>query len=394
MEAALKKRMILMLFLVLLILAGGLVYWGQYKRRAAENYYSGTIEATQADIAFQIRGKVKEVLVDEGEILKKDQLMAILDPDELTASRNQARANLIRFQEIHWQLKTLLELNQKILPAEVARAQAAVKALEAQVLEAETGYRRQEVEQARLSVEAARLSMEDARKNKIRFDQLFQQKVVAERDKDAADLKFETAARQFERAQESLNLLKEGFRSETIETARSRLEEGKAALTLAKENLKRIDLTQKELSAAAAQADAAKATLDLAEIQLSYTRLHSPFDGIVASRNIEVGEIVTPGQEVFSIADLTKVDLKIFVDETEIGKVKPGQKAKVQIDTFPSKSYTGFVSFISPEGEFTPKIIQTQKERVKLVYLVKITIPNPDLELKTGMPADAWLQPR
>jgi HlyD family secretion protein len=86
------------------------------------------------------------------------------------------------------------------------------------------------------------------------------------------------------------------------------------------------------------------------------------------------------------------VDLKVFVDETEIGKVKPGQPVDVKIDTFPDKIYPGSVSFISPEGEFTPKIIQTRKERVKLVYLVKIKIPNPEFELKSGMPADAWFR--
>ena len=98
------------------------------------------------------------------------------------------------------------------------------------------------------------------------------------------------------------------------------------------------------------------------------------------------------GQEVISISDLSEVDLKVFVDEIEIGKVKPDQRVDVKIDTFPDKTYQGTVSFISPEGEFTPKIIQTHKERVKLVYLVKIKIPNPDFELKSGMPADAWFR--
>jgi HlyD family secretion protein len=115
-------------------------------------------------------------------------------------------------------------------------------------------------------------------------------------------------------------------------------------------------------------------------------------DGVVTSRNIEPGETVTPGREVITISDLSRVDLKIFVDETEIGKVKPGQKVDVKVDTFPGKTYTGSVSFISPEGEFTPKIIQTKKERVKLVYLVKVSIANPNVELKSGMPADAWLR--
>ncbi|MDP2725501.1 MAG: efflux RND transporter periplasmic adaptor subunit, partial [Syntrophales bacterium] len=118
----------------------------------------------------------------------------------------------------------------------------------------------------------------------------------------------------------------------------------------------------------------------------------APFPGIITSRNVEPGEVVTPSREVITLADLSRVDLKIFAGETEIGKVKPGQSVDVKVDTFPDKVYKGVVSFISPEGEFTPKIIQTHKERVKLVYLVKISLPNPDLELKTGMPADAWLR--
>ena len=137
---------------------------------------------------------------------------------------------------------------------------------------------------------------------------------------------------------------------------------------------------------------AARAAVELAGIQLKHTQLRAPFNGIITSRYIEPGEVVLPGREVLTLSDLTTVELKIFVDETEIGNVKPGQKAEVRVDTFPDKVYRGKVSFISPEGEFTPKIIQTHKERVKLVYLVKISIPNPDLELKSGMPADAWLQ--
>ena len=81
------------------------------------------------------------------------------------------------------------------------------------------------------------------------------------------------------------------------------------------------------------------------------------------------------------------------MEQTAIGHVKPGQKVEVSVDTFPGKIYHGTVSFVSPEGEFTPKIIQTQKERVKLVYLVKVSIPNPDYELKAGMPAAARLRP-
>jgi len=175
------------------------------------------------------------------------------------------------------------------------------------------------------------------------------------------------------------------------DVAKSRLNENKSLLSLAEGNLTRINAARQEIETAAAQIDVARAALNQAAIQLDYTQLKAPQNGVVTSRNIEPGETVNVGREVLTVSDLSRVDLKIFVDETEIGKVKPNQKVKVKVDTFPGKTYTGHVSFISPEGEFTPKIIQTKKERVKLVYLVKVSIMNPDYELKAGMPADAVL---
>jgi len=387
-----KKRLILIVFLVLLLGVGALVYWGQKKERAAELYYSGTIEATQADLAFQVGGRVQDVPVDEGQAVKAGQVLAVLEQQSFLANRDQANANLTRAEDTLGQAQTLLELNRKALPAEVERAEAAVQTLEAQLKEQEAGYRSQDVQQARLALEEARITMEEARKDQVRFEQLFKRNVIAEKDKDAADLKYQTALKGFERARQAYALLKEGYRQETIEAARARLAEARAALKLAQSNLQKIEASEKEVAAAGAQVKAMQAAVALAEIQLSYTRLRAPSNGIVVSRNVEPGEVVSVGQEVISMTDLSEVDLKVFVDETEIGRVKPGQRVDVKIDTFPDKIYPGRVAFISPEGEFTPKIIQTRKERVKLVYLVKIKIPNPDFELKTGMPADAWFR--
>ncbi|MEJ2286073.1 MAG: efflux RND transporter periplasmic adaptor subunit, partial [Desulfobacterales bacterium] len=308
------------------------------------------------------------------------------------ARRDQAQSELVRSREGLKQLETLLELNRKILPAEVERVEASVRALRSQLAELEAGYRIQEVEQARSAYEQAQFALEEARKDKTRFDRLFKNKIIAAKDKDASDLKYETALKEYERARQAYELFKEGYRKESIETARSRLAEGQAALKQARDNLKKIEATASEVQAARAKVLSAQAVLELANIQLQRSELRAPFKGIIVSRNVEPGEVVSPGQEVISVADLSKVDLKIFVAETEIGKVKPGQAVEVKIDTFPAKTYAGKVSFISPEGEFTPKVIQTHKERVKLVYLVKIVIPNPNLELKPGMPADAWLK--
>ena len=388
----LKKRLILIVFLALLFGVCALVYWGQRSERIAELYYSGTIDATQANLAFQVSGRVSEVFFEEGQAVKKNQLLAVLEQDEFMAHRGQARSELMGAREHLKQLETLLEINRKVLPAEVERVEASVQALQSQLAELEAGYRIQEVQQARYAYEQAQFALEEAHRDKIRFDRLFERKIIAEKDKNATDLKYETALKEYERAQKGYELLKEGYRKESIAAARSKLAEGRAMLKQAKDNLQKIEVAEREVEAAKAKVLSAEAALELAEIQLKHTELRAPFDGIIVSRNAEPGEVVTPSQEVITVSDLSQVDLKVFVSETEIGRVKPGQKVEVKIDTFPAKIYAGNVTFISPEGEFTPKIIQTHKERVKLVYLVKIAIANPNLELKPGMPADAWFK--
>lgn len=387
-----RKRVILIGFLMLLLGVGVVVWWGQSNRRGAELYYSGTIEATSSNLAFQVGGRVQEILTDEGQSVDAGAVLAVLDRREYVALRDQARANLQRARQNLLQLGTVLEVNRNVLPAEVDRAAAAVKALQAQLAEAESGYRTQEVERARLAADAARVTLENARKDKDRYDELFRKGVVAEKSRDSFNVQYETALKEHQRAVEAYQMAREGFRREEIDTARSRLAEGQAALRLAQSNLKKIEAAEQDVEAAREQVAAVRAALDVAEIQLDHTQLRAPYRGIILSRNVEPGEVVTPSQEVLSIADLSTVDLKVFVAETEIGRIAPGQPVAVKIDTFPDKVYDGRVAYISPQAEFTPKIIQTHKERVKLVFLVKVSVPNPHFELKSGMPADAWFR--
>jgi len=267
-----------------------------------------------------------------------------------------------------------------------------VDALRAQVQAAESGLRSQDVERARLAAESTRVALDNARRDKQRYDELFSRGVVAERVRDTYALQFETALREHQRALEAYAQAREGSRREDIDAARARLAEGEAALRLARSNLQKIEASESDVDAARAQAAAAAAALRVAELQLDHAVLKAPYAGIILSRGVEPGEVVAPNQEVLSIADLSTVDLKVFVEETEIGRVRPGQVVEVRIDTFPDKRYAGRVAYVSPQAEFTPKIIQTQKERVKLVFLVKIHVPNPDHELKPGMPADAWFR--
>lgn len=334
-----KKKIIIIVFIIFFIGVGAFVYFGQKNNQQKELSYSGTIETTQANLSFQVPGRVAQVNIQEGQPVTKNQIIAELDRAEFESRYDQAKANLDRAQKAKQQLETVLDISKRTLPAEVARAKA--------------------------NVTSVQDTLKDTQKNYKRFEELFGKGVVTEKERDTMKLAYEVA--------------------------KSRLAESESILKLAQGNLTKVDVAKQDIETAIAQINANTAALNQVSIQLSYTQLKSPMDGVVTSRNIEPGETVNAGREVITISDLSRVDLKIFVDETEIGKVKPNQKVEVRVDTFPGKSYAGYVSFISPEGEFTPKIIQTKKERVKLVYLVKVSIVNPNFELKAGMPADALL---
>jgi HlyD family secretion protein len=387
----LKKRIVI-LFLILLCGVGLLVYLGQRSARLGEHNYSGTIEATQAHLSFQIGGRVQRVPVQEGQAVTAGQLLVLLDPAEVSARLDQAQANLAKAQRNAEQATQLLAISEKALPAEVARAEAGVRALQAHLDELKAGSRSQEKARAHQAWLAATAVMEDAQKDLSRYEALFQKGTVSERERDGARLRYETALREHERSREAFDQVREGSRTETIRMAEAKLAEGEAVLKQARSNLGRIDAAKREVEAAHATVVAARAAREQAAIQLAYTQLRAPMAGTVTSRSVEPGEVVTAGREVLTLADLSTVELKLFVDETQIGKVKPGQKAEVRVDSFPGKTFPGAVTFVSPEGEFTPKIIQTHKERVKLVYLVKVSLPNPQQELKSGTPADAWLR--
>jgi len=134
-----------------------------------------------------------------------------------------------------------------------------------------------------------------------------------------------------------------------------------------------------------------KATKELVKTQIENSIIKSPINGLVLSKNTEAGEVVLPGTSLLTVGDLSKPWVKIYIKETDLGKVKLGQKAEVKIDTYPDKVFEGKVTYISNQAEFTPKNIQTKEERVKLVFGIKVSLDNPLQILKPGMPADVSL---
>lgn len=386
------KKNLIKIFAALFLVVTISVFFGKIINRDSDLLFSGSIEARDADISFQVTGRVSDIYIDEGARVEKGQTIMRLEPSEFEAKLEQAKASLAASVQEMEQLKVELEVAKSVLPSDVKRAEAGVDALKANLKELETGYRPQDVEKGRLAMLSAETAMKIALRDKERAESLFKDKIISEKELDNSTLLYDGRLSSYEQAKESYAQLTEGYRKENIQAARARFNEGEAQLGQANKNLEKIRALEKLVESAGARVKANEAALRLAEIQMSYSILKAPFNGVITSRNVELGEVVSVGREVFSMADLSSVDLKIYVDEESIGRVKQGQDVDVKVDTFPDKTYKGKVAFISPDAEFTPKIIQTHKERVKLVYLVKVRIPNPEWELKTGMPADAWIQ--
>ncbi len=326
-----RRRLIIPALIVAAAAAAAFVYF-QLRPQPATDLLrvSGNVEVTDVEVSFRIPGWVEARPAAEGEPVEAEQLIARLESTELAQ--------------------------------EVALREAEARAFAAELAALEAGSRPQEIAVARAAVRHAEANLERLAAEFERRKELLARKVISQQLYDQAKADHEVAKSQVAEAEERLKLAEEGPRQEEIARARARLEQVKQSLAIAK-------------------------------TRLDYATLESPISGIVLSENVEAGEYVVPGVPVVTVGDLENAWLRAYVNETDLGRVKLGQPVCVTTDTYRGKVYRGRVSFIASEAEFTPKNVQTSEERVKLVYRVKIDVPNPELELKPGMPADAdiWL---
>ncbi|MCF6153950.1 MAG: HlyD family efflux transporter periplasmic adaptor subunit [Candidatus Brocadia sp.] len=323
-----KMKLLVVVIPVVLIITGLAFLYLHSRSHHGSNIIrvSGNIEVTDAEVSFKISGRVDKRLVDEGGVVREGDVVALLDSSDLASEVEIRRA-------------------------ELQMAQADLSELEA-------GSRPEEIAEAAAKLAAAKADKEHLESDFHRAMVLFQKQAISAEEYIHTKGTYEVAVAQMQEAEERFKLIKEGPRKERIEQARARVKQARAALKLA-------------------------------QIRLGYTKLISPLSGVVLSKNIEQGEYVAPGTPVVTVGDLERPWLRAYIDEIELGRVKVGQRVKVTADTYPDKAYEGYISFIASEAEFTPKNVQTQKERVKLVYRVKVEMTNPDMELKPGMPADA-----
>jgi HlyD family secretion protein len=339
---------------------------------------SGNIEVTEVEVSPRIPGLLKERLVSEGETVAAGKLVALLDDTELAQEAALRRAELQEAEAV------VRELEAGARAQEIAEAQAAVQHAQAGLNELLAGSRPEEVAAAQATVKRAEAEATQAKADYDRQQHLLDQRAISAREYDVARTAYETATAKLTEAQAQLKLLQEGPRKEQIEQARATLEQAQARLALAREGTRKEKIEQ-----ARARLEQAKQSLALAETQLSYARVYSPLSGLVLSKSAEPGEYVAAGMPIVTVGDIENVWLRAYINETDLGRTKVGQRARITTDTYPRKVYDGRISFIASEAEFTPRNVQTKKERIKLVYRVKVDVRNPNMELKPGMPADA-----
>ncbi len=318
----------ILLIVIVAAATSGLLYYFVMRESEEDGTFikvSGNIEATEVDVGFKVAGRIVSRSYEEGDWVEQGKVLARLDDEDLRNRLEVARATLMSAQA---RLSKLL-----------------------------AGSRPEEIREAEAAVNQAKFDLENKETQYERMKSLFEKKVVPKETADNAEAAFKIAKAAFERAKENYLLVKEGPRKEDIEDAKAQVEQ-------------------------------ARASVRLNETQLSYTTLYSPISGVVLVKSGEIGEVVNPGTSILTMADIENVWLKAYIPETNLSEVKWGQEVIVTTDLRPKKEYRGRISFISSQAEFTPKQIQTEKERVTLVYRIKVDISNKDHELKPGMPAD------
>jgi HlyD family secretion protein len=385
------KKRIAFVIIPVLVFAGAYVLISKRSGKNPANSIavSGNIELTEVNIAFKTAGKLIERTVDEGDVVKKGQVIARLDQDQLLAQRDRETAALNSALSQFAQAETSLAWQKENWSADLEQRKADMGSYQARLEELKNGSRPQEKQEAKAAVESAQAEYERAKRDWDRAQTLHKNDDISTAQYDQYRSRWEGAEAALKQVKERQALVLAGPRDEQIQAASSQVQRARASVRMADSNSLEIKRREQELVFRRSEIARAKANLALIEAQIADTVAVSPVDGVVLVKAADVGEILAAGTTVVTIGDIDHPWLRAYINETDLGRVKLGTKAKIATDSYPGKVYEGRVSFIASEAEFTPKQIQTKEERVKLVYRIKIDLDNPRRELKSNMPADA-----
>ena len=322
------KRKLRPIFLLVLVCAAAGGFWLWQARQAAEPsdelVLYGNVDIRQVELAINGNERIAALLVEEGNRVVTGQLLARLETERFELA--------------------------------VAGAEAQVESQRQIVSRLVAGTRPEEIRKARADVAAAEAALDEAEKTFKRVSVLVPQQAASVQRLDDARAAADTARANLKAARAVLDLALAGPRAEDIAAQKAQLAGYEAELALARRNLK----------------DAF---------------LYSPCDGIVQDRILEVGDMASPQKPVYTVALTDPLWIRAYVSEPDLGKIHEGMPAAVSTDSFPEKSYEGWVGYISPTAEFTPKPVETTEVRTKLVYQVRVFVKDPAGELRLGMPA-------
>jgi len=321
------------LVLAALLGAGLLAWWwlGAHRHAHSELELYGNIDLRQVDLPFNGTERVAEVLVQEGDHVTHGQLLARLDTSRLEP--------------------------------QVAKAEADLAAQQQNVNRLHNGMRPAEIDQARANVEAARADAANARAQYERLQALSASsngRALSRQDLDTAKAALDASDAKLMVNQKALSLALAGPRQEDVAQGEAQLRSQQAALALLQQQLKDAEL-------------------------------RAPLDAVVRSRIVEPGEISSPQKSAFTLAIVNPKWVRAYVAEPDLGSVREGLKASISVDAFPDRRFDGWIGFISPTAEFTPKSVETRELRSSLVYEVRVFVEDPHDELRLGSPATVHL---
>jgi len=386
-----NKRRVVLILLLLAAAGAGAWYWFYGSANRSSNFIavSGNLELTQVDLSFKTAGRMTELNVREGDFVKKGDVIARLDAAQLDQQLLRDQASVASAQSSLQQLQTSIEYQQATLESDISTRRAELAQAQARLDELLAGSRPQEIQQAQSAVVDAKAWNDQARSDWERAQTLFAREDISKQQYDQARTKLDSTAAQLRQAEDKSALVKEGPRTQEIAGARAQVARAQAAVQTAEANRIEVRRKQQELTARRAEIEKNSAQAGMTRTQIADAVAVAPIDGVVLVKAAEAGEVIAAGSTIVSLGDLEHPWLRAYINETDLGRVKIGGKARLSTDSFPGKVYEGRISFIASEAEFTPKQIQTKEERVKLVYRIKIEVDNSQHELKNNMPVDA-----
>ena len=375
-----SKKVLRAIFAVLLI-TGALTWWFFLRESNTPREIisvSGRIEGDDASVAAKTSGRIREITVREGDQVKAGQVIATLDDEQVKARVEQAQSNVAQAE------------------ARLSRARHEVAVLQAQLEQSRLGVNQARVDaEGRVSQAQAQVAAAEASLARAEADYK-QARADAERFTTLAE-QGDAPAREGEQARAAAEAHKA-----VVQAARKQVEAARGALLAAKANYdnpairaaqvaaveQQIRQAQADIQSAEAEASRARAQLQEAVANRGDLQIIAPFDGTVATRSAEPGEVVSPGTPIMTIVNLSNVYLRAFIPEGEIGRVRAGQSARVYLDSNPKQPLEAVVARIDPQASFTPENTYYRDDRVKQVVGVKLQLANSQGFAKPGMPAD------